>query len=97
TGGSVAHINSDTQSHGDGRSRCMYRGRCIRGCPVGAYFSSVSSTLPAAELTGNITLRPDSIVHEIIYDPNTKKATGVKVIDRETKEENEFKAKVINL
>ena len=97
TAGRVAHINSDKKFEGDGRSRCKFRNRCIRGCPFGAYFSSVSSTLPAAESTGNMTLRPDSIVHEIIYDPNTQKATGVKVIDRETKEEFEFKAKVIFL
>ncbi|MFD2100364.1 GMC oxidoreductase [Flagellimonas iocasae] len=97
TAGRVAHINSDKQFDGDGRSRCKFRNRCMRGCPFGAYFSSVSSTLPAAERTGNMTLRPDSIVHEIIYDPNTQKATGVKVIDRETKEEFEFKAKVIFL
>ncbi len=97
TAGRVAHINSDKQFEGDGRIRCQYRNRCIRGCPFGAYFSSVSSTLPAAEKTGNMTLRPDSIVHQVIYDPNTKKATGVKVIDRETKEEFEFKAKVIFL
>ncbi|AEM70560.1 glucose-methanol-choline oxidoreductase [Allomuricauda ruestringensis DSM 13258] len=97
TAGRVAHINSDKQFDGDGRVRCQFRNRCIRGCPFGAYFSSVSSTLPAAEATGNMTLRPDSIVHEVIYDPNTKKATGVKVIDRETKEEFEFKAKVIFL
>ncbi|MCK0161053.1 GMC oxidoreductase [Allomuricauda sp. F6463D] len=97
TAGRVAHINSDKQFDGDGRVRCQFRNRCIRGCPFGAYFSSVSSTLPAAELTGNMTLRPDSIVHEVIYDANTKKAIGVKVIDRETKEEFEFKAKVIFL
>nr|WP_297786609.1 GMC family oxidoreductase [uncultured Allomuricauda sp.] len=97
TAGRVAHINSDKKFEGDGRVRCQFRNRCIRGCPFGAYFSSVSSTLPAAEATGNMTLRPDSIVHEVIYDPNTKKATGVKVIDRETKEEFEFKAKVIFL
>ena len=97
TAGRVAHINSDKQFDGDGRSRCQYRNRCIRGCPFGAYFSSLSSTLPAAEATGNMTLRPDSIVHEIIYDPKTKKATGVKVIDRLTKETFEFKAKVIFL
>jgi choline dehydrogenase-like flavoprotein len=97
TAGRVAHINSDKQFEGDGRVRCQFRNRCIRGCPFGAYFSSVSSTLPVAERTGNLTLRPDSIVHEIIYDPNTKKATGVKVIDRETKEAYEFKAKVIFL
>ena len=97
TAGRVAHINSDKKFEGDGRVRCQFRNRCIRGCPFGAYFSSVSSTLPVAEATGNMTLRPDSIVHEVIYDPNTKKATGVKVIDRETKEEFEFKAKVIFL
>ncbi|MHA7829825.1 MAG: GMC oxidoreductase [Flagellimonas sp.] len=97
TAGRVAHINSDKQFEGDGRVRCQFRNRCIRGCPFGAYFSSVSSTLPAAEATGNMTLRPDSIVHEVLYDPDTKKATGVKVIDRETNEEFEFKAKVIFL
>ncbi|MEL7268551.1 MAG: GMC family oxidoreductase [Bacteroidota bacterium] len=97
TAGRVAHINSDKQFEGDGRVRCQFRNRCVRGCPFGAYFSSVSSTLPAAERTGNMTLRPDSIVHEIMYDPDTKKATGVKVIDRVTKETFEFKAKVIFL
>jgi len=56
TAGRVAHINSDKQFDGDGRSRCQFRNRCIRGCPFGAYFSSLSSTLPAAEATGNMTL-----------------------------------------
>ncbi len=97
TAGRIAHINSDKRYEGDGRIRCQFRNRCIRGCPFGAYFSSLSSTLPAAEATGNMTLRPDAIVHQVIYDPNTKKATGVKVIDRVTKEEFEFKAKVIFL
>ncbi|RDY59995.1 GMC oxidoreductase [Flagellimonas nanhaiensis] len=97
TAGRVAHINSDKKFDGNGRVRCQFRNRCIRGCPFGAYFSSLSSTLPAAERTANMTLRPDSIVHEIIYDPDTQKATGVKVIDRETKETYEFKAKVIFL
>ena len=95
TGGRIAHINSD--KYFEGRLRCQFRDRCIRGCPFGAYFSSLSSTLPAAERTGNMTLRPDSIVHEVMYDPNTKRATGVKVFDRETKESFEFKAKVIFL
>ncbi len=95
TAGRVAHINSDKAF--EGRSRCKFRNRCIRGCPFGAYFSSNSSTLPAAERTGNMTLRPDSIVHEVIYDPDTKRATGVRVIDRLTKEKYEFKAKVIFL
>ena len=97
TAGRVAHINSEKQFGGKNRMRCQYRNRCIRGCPFGAYFSSNSSTLPAAEATGNMTLRPDSIVHEIMYDPDTKKATGVKVIDRVTRETYEFRAKVIFL
>lgn len=95
TAGRVAHITGNKEF--DGRSKCQFRNRCIRGCPFGAYFSSNSSTLPAAERTGNLTLRPDSIVSEVIYDPATKKATGVKVIDRLTKEEHIFKAKVIFL
>ncbi|PCJ92838.1 MAG: GMC family oxidoreductase [Flavobacteriaceae bacterium] len=95
TAGRIAHINSDKQF--DGRTRCQHRNRCSRGCPFGAYFSSNSSTLPAAERTGNLTLRPDSIVHEVIYDADTQKATGVKVIDRITKEVFEFKANVIFL
>ena len=95
TAGRVAHINSDKKY--EGRVRCQFRNRCMRGCPFGAYFSSLSSTLPAAEQTGNLTMRPDAVVHEVIYDPDTQKATGVKVIDRETNETFEFKAKVIFL
>ncbi|MEE9363996.1 MAG: GMC family oxidoreductase [Cellulophaga sp.] len=97
TSGRVAHINSDKKFDGLNRIKCQYRNRCIRGCPFGAYFSSVSSTLPAAELTGNMTLRPDSIVTEVLYDDKTKKAIGVKIVDRLTKEEHVFKAKVIFL
>ncbi len=81
----------------EGRSSCQFRNRCIRGCPFGAYFSSNSSTLPAAERTGNMTMRPNSIVHEVIYDADSKKATGVRVIDTVTNEKMEFKAKVIFL
>ncbi|HET8735730.1 MAG TPA: GMC family oxidoreductase [Pricia sp.] len=95
--GRVAHLTGDKKFEGDRRQNCQYRNRCIRGCPFGAYFSSLSSTLPAAEATGNMTLRPDSIVYEVIYDPDTKRATGVRVIDRVTKENHEFKAKVIFL
>ncbi len=93
--GRTAHLTGD-KAH-DGRSNCVYRNRCIRGCPFGGYFSSVSSTLPAAERTGNMTLRPNSIVHEVIYDPQTQRATGVKVIDAETGENLVFNAKVIFL
>lgn len=91
--GRTAHLTK-----GEGfkdRSKCQYRNRCMRGCPFGAYFSSNSSTLPAAELTGNMTLRPNSVVSEIIYDDSRKMATGVRVIDALTKEEIVFNAKII--
>jgi len=96
TMGRVAHITEGTKP-GLGRSSCQYRDRCMRGCPYGAYFSSNSSTLPAAEATGNMTLRPNSIAYEVIYDAKLGKATGVKIIDTETKEKIEYKAKVIFL
>ena len=94
--GRVAHITEGTKP-GLGRVSCQFRNRCRRGCPYGAYFSSNSSTLPAAAATGNMTLRPNSIVHEVIYDENKKKATGIRIIDAETNEFFEFNAKVIFL
>lgn len=78
-----------------GRANCQYRNRCWRGCPYGAYFSTQSSTLPAAMKTGNLTLRPFSIVKQILYDKNTKKATGVEIIDAETNQTYEFKSKIV--
>ena len=89
----TAHLTGDKKH--EGRTNCQFRNRCIRGCPFGGYFSSVSSTLPAAERTGNMVLRPNSLVHEIIYDDTSKLATGVRVIDANTKEKTEYKAKVI--
>ena len=94
--GRTAHI-TDPEASFEGRGTCQNRDRCWRGCPFGGYFSSNSSTLPAAERTGNMTLRPNSIVHEIMYDATTKQATGVRVIDTETHEKLEFKAKVVFL
>ncbi len=84
-------------AHSPQRGTCQYRNLCSRGCPYGAYFSSNSSTLPAAEKTGNMTLRPNSIVYELIYDEQKGKATGVKVLDAESGEQVEFFAKVIFL
>lgn len=81
----------------NGRTACQFRNLCHRGCPFGGYFSSNSSTLPAAMATGNLTLRPFSTVSEIIYDKETKKAKGVRVIDTETKETTEFFARIIFL
>ena len=71
------------------------RDLCQRGCPFGGYFSSNSSTIPWALKTGNMTLRPHSVVHSIIYDEQKGKATGVRVIDSETKESMEFYARII--
>ena len=79
------------------RVNCQYRNKCALGCPFGGYFSTQSSTLPAAVLTGNLTLRPFSIVNRIVYDPDTKKARGVEVLDAETKQTYEFRAKIIFL
>ena len=80
-----------------GRPACHYCGPCHRGCSTGSYFSTQSVTLPAARKTGNLTLRPYSIVHSVIYDEPVDKATGVRVIDANSKEMIEFKAKVIFL
>lgn len=89
--GRVAHL---TQPH-NGRGQCMYRNRCSRGCPYGAYFSSNSVTLPAANATGNLTIRPYSIAQSIIYDEEIGKASGVRIIDSETGEMMEYFARVI--
>lgn len=78
-----------------GRGPCLYRARCARGCPFSGYFSSNSTTLPAAAATGNLTMRPLSVVHSIIYDDKTERATGVRVVDAETKEMTEYFAKII--
>jgi choline dehydrogenase-like flavoprotein len=89
--GRVAHLTEPL----NGRGQCQSRNRCSRGCPFGAYFSSNAVTLPAAEKTGNLTIRPYSIVHSIIYDEAKGKATGVRVIDAETNQVTEFFAKII--
>lgn len=94
--GRVAHLTA-ALPHDPSRGVCQSRNMCARGCPYGAYFSSNSSTLPAATKTGNMTLRPHSIVHSVLYDDKKGKAVGVKVLDAETKEEMDFFAKIIFL
>ncbi len=94
--GRVAHLTASLP-HDPSRGICQSRNMCGRGCPYGAYFSSNASTLPAARKTGNMTLRPHSIVHSIIYDEKKGKAIGVKVLDAETKQEVDFFAKIIFL
>lgn len=81
----------------NGRGPCQYRNLCARGCPFAGYFSSVSASLPAAYATGNLTLRPFSVVHSIIYDKEKNRATGVRVIDAETKKMTDYFAKIIFL
>jgi len=79
----------------NGRGPCQYRDLCSRGCPFAGYFSSVSASLPAARATNNLTLRPFSVVHSIIYDENKNRAAGVRVIDANTKQSTDYFAKVI--
>lgn len=85
-----------TQAH-KGRAACHYCGPCQRGCSTGSYFSSQSSTLPAAEATGNMTLKAHSNVHSVIYNEETGRAEGVRVVDALTKEMTEYRAKVVFL
>jgi choline dehydrogenase-like flavoprotein len=96
TVGRVAHLTAPLP-HDPTRGVCQSRSLCDRGCPYGAYFSSNASTIPAAQKTGNLTMRPHSAVHSVIYDEDIGKAVGVKVLDTQTKEEVEFYAKVIFL
>jgi choline dehydrogenase-like flavoprotein len=81
----------------NGRGPCQFRNLCDRGCPFGGYFSSNSATLPVAANTGNMTLRPHSIVMEVLYDKDRKKATGVRIIDELSMKTEEFYAKIIFL
>lgn len=80
-----------------GRTKCEFRNRCWEGCPFGGYFSTQSSTLPAAMKTGNLTVRPYSLVKQVLYDKNSKKATGVEILDTETNQTYEFKSKIVFL
>lgn len=89
--GRVANLTAPLQE----RVNCQYRGKCWLGCPFGAYFSTQSSTLPAAMKTGNLTLRPFSIVIRILYDKDSQRARGVEVLDAETNRTYEFKSRIV--
>lgn len=94
--GRVANLSKAQPHHEElGRTSCQNRSLCERGCSYGAYHSSLSSSLPAAERTGNLTIITDAIVHSIVYDPKTGKATGVRVIDSNTGAGQTYEAKVI--
>ena len=92
----IGRVANHTQKIGD-RGPCQYRNKCHEGCPFGGYFSSNAATLPAAYKTGNLTLRPFSIVLEVIYDKDSKKAKGVRILDAETHKTEEYFAKIIFL
>ena len=81
----------------EGRTNCQFRNRCWEGCPFGGYFSTQSSTMPAALKTGNLTVRPFSIVTKLLYNKNTKKADGVEVLDSQTNKTYTFNAKIVFL
>lgn len=91
--GRAAHVTGPLA----GRTQCQYRNKCGLGCPFGGYFSTQSSTLPAAVKTGNLTLRPWSIVTKVLYDKDKKQATGVEVLDAQTNQTYEYKAKIVFL
>jgi choline dehydrogenase-like flavoprotein len=94
--GRCAHLTEPTALHlQQGRGQCQKRNLCQRGCPFGGYYNSNSTTIPWAEKTGNLTLRPFSVVHSIIYDDKKDKATGVRIIDAHTKEAIDYFAPVI--
>ena len=94
--GRCAHITDPQEVHiQQGRTKCQNRTLCQRGCPFGGYFSSNASTLPWAEKTGNLTLKPNTLVESIIYDPNTQKAKGVQVINTADNSTTEYFAKII--
>jgi len=96
TPGRVANLTKyDPEVHKGKRGQCQSRNRCWRGCPFGAYFSSQSATIPVAASTGNLTIRPNSIVYEIIYDKNKGKASGIRIKDADTGEFMEFFARII--
>lgn len=98
TVGRVANLTQPTpEQQALGRTACQFRNRCMRGCPYGAYFSTQSATLPAAQRTGNLTLVTDKIVYQVIFDDAKGRATGVKAIDQHTKEEVEYYGKLIFL
>ena len=91
--GRTAHVTAKIE----GRNLCQYRNKCWLGCPFGGYFSTQSSTLPAAMKTGNLTLRPWSIVTRILYDKDKKRATGVEILDAQDNKTYEYKAKIVFL
>ncbi|MEC9415357.1 MAG: GMC family oxidoreductase [Pseudomonadota bacterium] len=96
--GRCAHLTQPTKEHLElGRGQCQSRDECERGCSFGAYFSTLSATLPAAKRTNNLTILVDSIAHSIVYDESNKRASGVRVINAKTKTHSQLNARLIFL
>ena len=94
--GRAAHLTETKPVHEAlGRSNCMYRNQCVRGCSFGGYFSTQSATLPAARNSGNLTLMNDKVVLRILHDEKTGRATGVEVVDQHTLEKTQYFARVV--
>jgi choline dehydrogenase-like flavoprotein len=89
--------NMTEDKEDQGRTKCQYRNQCGRGCSFGAYFSTQAVTLPAARATGRLTLRPDAVVSNLEYDPKTKRVTGVRVVDANTKQAEVIPARMVFL
>jgi len=96
--GRTANLSRVTKVHMDGgRKTCEQHVKCHHGCPIGSYFSTQASTLPAANATGNLTVITDMIVESVTYDPATRRATGVRAINRLTKEGVTYEARLVFL
>ncbi|HKN59053.1 MAG TPA: GMC family oxidoreductase, partial [Gemmatimonadaceae bacterium] len=94
--GRWAHLSKPKELHlQQGRGTCQARNLCMRGCPFGGYFSSNSSTIPWAAKTGNLTVRPDSVVHSVLYDEVKGRASGVRVIDAKTHGVTDYRARIV--
>ena len=94
--GRWAHLSKPKEIHlQQGRGTCQARNLCMRGCPFGGYFSSNSSTIPWAAKTGNLTVRPDSVVHSVLFDGVRGKASGVRVIDAKTHAVTDYQARIV--
>lgn len=96
--GRTANLSQAQPHHEElGRSTCQARSLCERGCSLGAYHSSLSSSLPAAQRTGNLSVVTDAIVHSLIHDPKTGKVTGVRTIDQNTRAGKTWQARIVFL
>ncbi|MBB1285406.1 GMC family oxidoreductase [Flavisolibacter sp. BT320] len=93
----IGRVANLTEARPEQNRQCQYRDKCWLGCTFGGYFSTQSATLPAAMKTGNLTVRPFSIVKEIIYDKNTKKATGVRILDAQNNQTYDYFSKIVFL